>query len=156
MDRLDVDQSHVEDLRTEVSSVSTYVGKSTPLPGSVLKLDDDVTWLDLFPMRVLWGYETPDYFFAYCPDMDESYLYFDASYITDRAPLDPNETPMPIYPEQQAMRGLKQAPESTKKAKKHDKKAALQHLLKQLNPAQAKKVRALVKAKRPELLEGEA
>jgi hypothetical protein len=146
MDRLNIDQSIVDALRTQVSQVGPYIGKSTPLPGTALKLDDDVMWLDVLPMRVLWGYEMDEYFHAYCPDMDlDGYSYFDGIYVTDRAPVDSQETPMPIYPQQA------QQPQGKMK---HDPKRALQSLLKRLAPDAAKRVRQLVKARRPELLEG--
>jgi hypothetical protein len=147
MDRLDnITQTLVDTLRTQLQTFDEYVGKTEPLPGSALKLDDDVMWLGVLPMRVLWGYETPDYYFAICPDIDpEGYSYFEGTYITDRAPLDPEETPMPIWPQQ--------AQQKQHGDKKHDPKRALHDLLKRLTPEQAKKVRAMFKAKRPELLD---
>ena len=148
MDRLtNITQTLVDTLRAQLQTFDEYVGKNVPLPGSALKLDDDVMWLGVLPMRVLWGYETPDYYFAICPDIDPSgYSYFEGTYITDRAPADPEETPMPIWPQQA------QQPQQHGK-KKHDPKRALHELLQRLTPAQAKHVRALFKQKRPELLD---
>lgn len=146
MDRLNIDQAVVETQRNVVKSFAVYADKSTPLPGTALKLDDDVEWLGFLPMRVLWGYETPDYFFAYCPDMDlDGYSYFDGIYITDRAPLDPEETPMPIYPQQTQQKQPHGA--------KYDPKRALHDLLGRLDHEQQKRLRRLVRQKRPELLD---
>ncbi len=143
MDRLSLDQERVEELRTECGT--NYPGKDTPLPGTALKLDDDVIWLGLFPMRVVWGYDLDTMFSGFSPEwFGDSIAVVEGQYITDRAPADPNETPMPIYPQQA------QQPQGKLK---HDKKAALKHVLKQLTPEYAKKVRALVKKKKPELLE---
>ncbi len=147
MDRLILDQNVVEQQRTAVQSYPVYADKSTPLPGTALKLDDDIEWLGIFKARVLWGYETPDYFHAYCPDIDlDGYTYFDGIYVTDRAPVDPEETPMPIYPQQQ---------QQVQRGPKHDPKRALQQLLKRLEPDARKKARALVRFKRPELLDAD-
>lgn len=146
MDRLNYDQTRVEQVRTDVQNVSTYAGKSTPLPGTALKLDDDVMWLDFLPLRVVWGYETSDFFFGYNPEVDiDAATYYDGIYITDRAPADSQETPMPIYPQQA------QQPQGNRK--KHDPKRALQDLLKRLSPEAAKHVRELARAKRSELLD---
>lgn len=144
MDRLNLNQARIEELRIEIQEWPVYADKSTPLPGTALKLDDDVEWLGLFPMRVLWGYETPDYFFAYCPDIGDVYSYFEGTYITDRAPADPEETPMPVYPQQQQQRQEGKA--------KHDPKRALHDLLKRIPPEAQKRVHEIVKRKRPELL----
>ena len=144
MDRLALNEERVEELRGELSSY--YPNHEKPLPGTPLKNYDDVMWLEVIPMRVLWGHDHPDYFNGYSPDvMGDMSCNVEGHYITDRAPADPQETPMPIYPVQQQA----QQPQGKKK---HDKKAALQHLLSQLDPEYAKKVRALVKAKKPELL----
>lgn len=148
MDRLSLDQERVEELRTECGT--NYPGKDTPLPGTALKLDDDVIWLGLFPMRVVWGYDLETMFSGFSPEwFGDSIAVVEGQYITDRAPADPAETPMPIYPQQQQQR---QAVGADGQPSKHDKKAALQHLLKQLEPTAAKRVRELVKEKRPELL----
>lgn len=144
MDRLTLDEARVTELREDMQS--NYPDYEKPCPGSALKVDDDVLWLDVFPIRVLWGHDHPDYFNGYSPDyFGDSSCNVDGHYVNDRAPADPNETPMPVWPQQA------QQPQGKTK---HDPKKALQHLLKQLKPEFAKKVRALVKAKKPELLEG--
>lgn len=146
MDRLNISQSRVDELRAEQQTLTPDY--ADPAPASALKLDDDVEWLGFAMMRVVWGHEDPDYFIGYSPDIFGEYgISVEAQYVTDRAPADPEETPMPIYPQQQQQRQAAK--------KKHDKKAALQHVLKQLDPEHAKKVRELVKQHKPELLEGE-
>lgn len=142
MDRLTFDEERVEELRDELRD--NYADYEKPLPGTPLKNGDDVMWLDFFPMRVLWGHDHPDYFNGYCPEyFGDAACNVEGHYITDRAPADPEETPMPIYPQQQRQ----------EQHHKHDKKKALQHVLKQLSPDAAKKVRALVRSKKPELLD---
>lgn len=103
MERFTVDQERVEELRTQLEG--DYPGKSTPLPGTALKLDDQVMWLDFAPMHVLWGYDLDTFFCGYCPDIfGDAAAIVEGEYVTDRAPLDPQETPMPIYPQQQQQR----------------------------------------------------
>lgn len=144
MDRMNVSQTKAEEMHDYCANL--YPGYEQPCPGTALKLYDDVLWLDLFPIRVVHGHDHVDYFNGYSPDLtgEESTCNVDAHYITDRAPADPQETPMPIYPQQAQQRQAD--------GFKYDPKKALQHLLKQLKPEQAKNVRELVKAKRPELL----
>lgn len=146
MDRLTLNQADTEEQRDVLRNSPEYGAYSTPLPGTALKQDDDVMWVGALPMRVLWGTDSPDIFAGYSPETfgPDTYVFVEGIYITDRAPADPQETPMPIYPQQA------QQPQGKTK---HDPKRALQRLLKQLKPEYAKKVRALVKAKKPELLE---
>lgn len=145
MNRLNIQQSIMDSLRTTVQSFPEYQGKSTPLPGTALKLDDDIEWLGILKGRVLWGYETPDYFFCYCPEIDlDGYTYFDGIYVTDRAPADPQETPMPIYPQQAQQK---------QHGPKYDPKRALHDLLNRLDHDAQKKLRALVRERKPELLD---
>ncbi len=144
MDRItNIDDTRFQTVRSTLQQTGPYVGKSDPLPGTALKLDDDVMWLDCIPLRVCWGYETPDFFFGYNPDIDiDACSYYDGIYITDRAPADPQETPMPIYPQQA------QQPQR----RRLDAKEALRNLLRRLKPDARKRVRQLVREKRPELL----
>jgi len=145
MDRYTMNQSRVDTLRGEQQLVlPTY---ETPLPGTALKLDDDVLWLGFAPVRVVWGFDEPDRFLGYSPEelggLGDYVVPLEGQYITDRAPLDPQETPMPVYPQQA------QQPQHTK----HEPKKALQRVLKLLKPHDAKRVRALVREKFPHLLE---
>lgn len=149
MDRLTFDTTRVEELRDEFRN-GPLVDYEKPCPASALQVDDDVMWLGFIPMRILWGHDHPDYFNGYAPEvMGDTGCNVDGHYVEDRAPADPNETPMPVWPQQAQQRQA----HGDKKPHKHDKKAALKHLLSQLDPEHQKKVRALVKAKKPELLD---
>jgi hypothetical protein len=145
MDRIQgLSQQSIDTLRAGLQA--EYPDNQKPCPSTPLKIDDDIMYLDVFPMRTLWGTDGPDYAFFYAPDIfGEIPGNLDAHYITDRAPADPQETPMPIWPQQA------QQPQH----RKHDKKAALRELLKQVPPENKKKVRALIKAKKPDLLDDE-
>lgn len=145
MERLNINQARLEELRlTQSVPLPDY---AEPLPGTALKLDDDVMWLEFAPMRVVWGIDDPGRFQGYSPDIFGDLLVsVEGQYINDRAPADPEETPMPIYPQQAQQR-------QPAGQKKHDPKRALQDLLKQLTPEYQQKVRALVREKRPELLD---
>jgi hypothetical protein len=152
MERLTLDTGDVDRIRTEVQTA--YPSYGDPCPGSALKVDDDVMWLDVFEMRVLWGHDDAAYFNGFSPEwFGETNVVVAGEYVTDRAPADPMETPMPIYPEPMQARAAADAKTTAPKAHKRDEKKALQHVLKQLSPEQAQKARALVKAKRPELLD---
>lgn len=144
MERFAVNEPRLAVLRSEAQA--NYSDNATPLPGTALKLDDQVMWMDMFPCHVIWGFDAPTYFLAYSPDWFGDYAVpIEGQYITDRAPADPQETPMPIYPQQA------QQPQKTA----YDPKQAVRKLLKQLDPEAKKKVRALFKKKRPELLDDE-
>ncbi len=144
MDRMqNVNQTDFDRIRAECQR--DYPGKSEPLPGTALKLDDDVLWLGVIPVRVLWGYDDPDFFNAFNAEMlGTTNFVLEGQYIEDRAPADPQETPMPIYPQQA------QQPQHGKQ--KHDRKAALKRLLDQLPHDAEQRVRKLVHEKRPALL----
>lgn len=139
MQRLSLNQTTVEALRADAQT--GYPGRSEPLPGTALKLDDDVWWLDLVGARVLWGYDTDEYFTAYCPDwFGDALVLLQGVYITDRAPADPEETPMPVYPQQQQQRQGKHDARS--------KEQQLKDLIKlQPDSAVAKKMREVFKQK---------
>lgn len=154
MERMTVSQTKAEEMHDYCANL--YPGYEQPCPGTALKLYDDVLWLDIFPIRVVHGHDHVDFFNGYSPDLtgEESTCNVDAHYITDRAPADPNETPMPIYPSPQFAQqpGVRDA----QKAKRDDikgMKRAVKHLLEQLKPEPRKRARALIKAKRAELLE---
>jgi hypothetical protein len=143
MDRLtNIDQGDFDRILAECQR--DYPSFGDPLPGTALKLNDDIMWLGVIPARVLWGHDDPEAFNSYNAEyFGETNAVLEGQYITDRAPADAQETPMPIYPQQA------QQPQRVK----HDKKAALKKLLKQLQPEHQKKVRALFKQKKPELLD---
>jgi hypothetical protein len=78
----------------------TFPDFPEPVPGTLLKVFDDVRLWDAVSVRVLWGSDTPGHFLGYAPagQFGASFALFPAAHVTDRAPLDPLETPMPIYP----------------------------------------------------------
>ncbi len=123
MDRLSIDQERIDELRTEATT--SYPGKSQPCPGSNLKLDDDVFWL-FCPLRVIWGYDTDDFFCAYAPGLEfgDSLVVIESAYISDRAPANPNESPLPIYPEPQQQQ-QRQAPKAATKTPSPERLRAL-------------------------------
>lgn len=72
--------------------------KVTWLP-TALKRDDDLILFDVCPVRVIGPARGRTEFMAYCPAwFGDQPVPFQLAYITDRAPADPNETPMPIVP----------------------------------------------------------
>lgn len=149
MDRQNIDQDRVDFWRADYEAQTAYAPYADPLPGSHLKLDDDVFWLADFPVRVVWGTDNPSFFLGYCPDIFGDYAVpLQAEYITDRAPADPQETPMPIYPVQQQQ----QQRQPTAADKHNGKKKALQAALKSLPPEAAKKAREKIRALQPDLL----
>lgn len=104
MDRHNIDQDRVDYWRADFQGQPGYAAYGEPCPGSVLKLDDDLYWISTdFPVRVVWGTDDPAVFIGYCPDIyGDLPVPLQAEYITDRAPVDPQDLPaMPIYPEEQ-------------------------------------------------------
>jgi hypothetical protein len=96
MERLSLDQQRVEELRAEWQGY--YPDNAKPCPGSSLKLDDDVAWQGMH-LRVVWGHDDPHFFNAYGPDyFGDAVVNLDGRLITDRAPANPEEEPMPIWP----------------------------------------------------------
>lgn len=165
MDRLTLSQTRVDELRTTLQAALPDYAE--PAPGSVLKLDDDVMWLEFAPMRIVWGSDTADYFYGYSPDIfGESYIQVDAPNITDRAPADSGEAPMPIYPEPEmqmqqatddgnaAARQMGGAAARKPKGAAEDPKKLVQAVLRQLPPDEAKRAREKIRAVRPDLLTG--
>lgn len=96
MDRLDIDQERVEELRDQYRAL--YPDYEKPCPGSNLKLDDDVEWQGMH-VRIVWGHDHPRYFNAYGPGyFGDVVVNLDGRLVTDRAPVDPEEPPLPIWP----------------------------------------------------------
>ena len=148
MDRMNLDEADVQFARDVARD--TLPDYETPCPGSNLKVYDDINWYDVVFGRVLWGTDNPTFFYVCNPDVfGPQPVQLGADGITDRAPADPNETPMPIYPPQQ----FAQQPGVAKHHKPSDPKEAVRKVLKQLDHEHAKKLRALIKDKRPELLD---
>ena len=147
MNRLNLNQTRVLELRAEAQAA--YPDNAQPLPGSNLKLDDDILWCGFAPMRVVWGYEDAHYIACYSPDIfGESIINVEGAYINDRTPADPKETPMPIYPPQQ----LAQQPGAQNAAKRRTRtpnpqevKAAIKRVLAQLPNADRQRARAYIR-----------
>lgn len=149
MDRMNLDETDVESARA--TARDTLPDYEEPLPGSNLKVYDDIRWYDVVDGRVLWGTDNPTFFYVCNPDVfGPQPVQLGADGITDRAPADPNETPMPIYPVQQF---AQQPGVHDKGKKKGDPKAAIRKVLAQLDHEHQKKFRALVKEKAPHLLD---
>jgi hypothetical protein len=72
--------------------------------GSNLKRGDDIMIIDVFPLRVIGPARGATSITGFYPDWfgnEPMYLALEPPvYVTDRAPLDPNETPMPVFPEE--------------------------------------------------------
>ena len=134
---------HVQELRTEQQGY--YPDKSEPLPGTPLKLDDDVMWADCIPMRVIWGYDDPTFYQGYTPELTEGTVTIEGIYITDRAPVDPSETPMPLYPPEVTTAKVQQQQQPQAKDKSGLLRA-IQHLMQQLDPRGKQRLRALLRA----------
>ncbi len=100
MDRLTIDQTRIDELRALAEE--NWPGKNEPCPGSNLKLDDDVFWV-FCNLRVIWGYDLDTFCCAYAPNLEfgDELIIIEAAYISDRAPADPQESPLPIYPQAQ-------------------------------------------------------
>lgn len=68
------------------------------IAGTLLKPGDDIMFAGFLPLRVLWGHPSPGHASGYNAErFGESIITFACAQVTDRAPLDPFETPMPIY-----------------------------------------------------------
>ncbi len=164
MERMTVNQESVDGFRSALQA--EYPTCSEPLPGSRLKVDDDVIFLGMFPMKVLWGHEDSAWFHAYSPDyFGEQSIVVEGRYIDDRAPADPNDLPaMPIWEESPAAQQQQQLqqqqqqhqrPGQEKQELKRDladEQRALQALLAQVPPAKRKEILEKVQKLRPELI----
>ncbi len=103
MDRFAVTEQRIETL-TQWAQANNP-SREDPLPGSNLKVGDQVLWLGFCRAQVLWGSTETTTFVGYSPlDFGDFPADLpagdDALYIDDRAPLDPQEPPLPIYPEE--------------------------------------------------------
>lgn len=161
MDRLDLDQQKVEEMRDLLREPEA--GHDQPCPGSVLKQNDDIEWLGFIRGRVLWGHPDPLYFYVYTPEVFgiDGYAALDVTYVDDRAPADPQETPMPLYPEapsqQLAVQSAQQADglDATKpqkpKPSKEEVTAALTKLLQSLPKDVRKNAREYIRKHRSDI-----
>lgn len=102
MERFVVDPQRIETITTWAKTNNPQ--SAEPLPGSNLKVGDQVLWLDFCRAQVIWGGTEPTTFVGYSPlDFGDFPADLPAgdrgSYFDDRAPVDPQESPFPIYPE---------------------------------------------------------
>lgn len=157
MERLNLNQEDVE--RNRDTLREPEAASEQPCPGSHLKHDDDIQWLGFVNGRVLWGHPHPQTFYAYAPEIfGDAPVPLDIGYVNDRAPADPEETPMPLYPEEPPQQFAQQPgvadAAKKKKPKKPDAeetKRILQELLKQIPPDAAKKARAYIREHKSEI-----
>lgn len=167
MERFPIDMQRVQELREYAQS--NYPDGATILPGSVLKPDDQVLWLEIAPVHILWG-AAPDTFCAYAPDLFGDLLCelpvgYQAEYISDRAPADPTEQPMPVYqdepPPEQMQQGENDDSERQmggEHRRKHhhatlqEQRQAVAQVLAQLTDEQRAQAAAKIREKRPELV----
>lgn len=63
-----------------------------------LKRDDDIEYQGAIPLRVIAPARERTNYITWCPWIDDALIVY-PEYVTDRAPIDPLETPMPIIPE---------------------------------------------------------
>jgi len=85
------------DMRSR-TDVAWYGDGETWAP-TLLKRDDDVIMCGI-PFRVVGPSADRKFVTVYNQQMvGDMCLYFDAASVTDRAPFDPEETPMPVIPE---------------------------------------------------------
>lgn len=175
MNRQTLDAARTEELRTLARELFPAVD-GPPLPGTVVKLDDDLQMFGVagdpnsgLPARVLTNHSTPGMFVGYT---DPAIMTVDGfiewpyapEYITDRAPLDPQEPPMPVYVEpppeggqpQQAgedpaerQMGGTRAPKRTKTVR--EMQQDLWFVLRQLPREAQRTVRERLRASRPDL-----
>lgn len=114
MDRLDadVDQERIEYWRQYNLEASVTQDQTIPPEdrrdraevqvGSNIKRDDDVLILDCIPLRVVGPGEGRKIVLGYYPPWfgDEAIGFeLNPGDLTDRAPADPEEPPLPIWPE---------------------------------------------------------
>jgi hypothetical protein len=175
MQRQSLDEERANELRTMAREMFPFVD-GPPLPGTIVKLDDDLQMFGVagdpnsgLPARVLTNHSTPGMFVGYT---DPQIITVDGiiewpyapEYIIDRAPLDPQEPPMPVYVEpppeggqpQQAgedaterQMGGTPAPKRTKSVR--EMQQDLWFVLRQLPREAQKKVRDRLRVSRPEL-----
>lgn len=173
MERIEgIDDTTLASLREDVQAALPSYGD--PLPGSAVKLDDDIMWLGFLPARVLWGSDDPLFVYVYSPEFFGQYGYAcvqgEGAYITDRAPADPGETPMPIWedppPEQmqqgnethgEHQHGEQHGGEHAKgKVSLRDAREAVTRALASLKTDEARSIaRERIRQARPEYLEPE-
>ena len=166
MNRLSINQADVDRHRSAL--VGQFPNAQKPCPGTVLKLDDDVSWMGFIKGRVVWGHDDPAQLHLYAPDIFGDFVPpLDVGYVDDRAPVDPGEAPLPILApvEQQQEQAQDEGDDAgarqmggvavRKTRPKLDPKKVIQAVLKALPPENAKFARERIRALRPDLLTGD-
>lgn len=98
MERLELDEAALAECTAFAQQY--YPGRDSPCAGSTMQIGDDLVWAGCIVGRVVWGYDLPDWFVLHSPDwFGTSPLALDVGAVTDRAPLDPETPPFPIYPD---------------------------------------------------------
>lgn len=164
MDRLVLDEPGLAACAAEAQGY--YVDKSEPAPGSNLRLGDDLIWAGCIVGRIVWGYDTNDMYSVYSPEFFGTYpMVVDVYAITDRAPVEPDMPPFPIYPEpeQQHQQGAEHGHGHEQAGGKHHKgprhfsveeqRKLLASALARMPEDKREAARAKIRAERPELLE---
>ena len=115
MERIpDIDDAHVADLKAAFLAIGDPDPDMSPedtclraeiYPGTFLKFGDDITCCGVpeFTLRVVCAASGAGCAAVYYPPWFGDTiveLNLPSDDITDRAPLDPEETPMPIFPEE--------------------------------------------------------
>lgn len=157
MNRLqNLDQSRIDFHRGVAQQ--NYPDYAKPCPGTYLKVDDDVQWLGFVDGRVLWGHDEPQYFFLYAPDIfGDVAVPVDVGYVNDRAPADPQESPLPIfepspqYAQQPGARDAQKSKGKTKTADASEARRVLQETLKKLPKENAKQAREYIRTHRADI-----
>jgi hypothetical protein len=107
--------------------VAYYQDESDAWHPTPLKRNDDILCDGGIPMRVVGPARTRGNIMCWCKwddvGIDEAFIIL-LSMIVDRAPLDPNETPMPLIPEpaMRAMSARSAVPTNPKEAAKGERK----------------------------------
>lgn len=170
MERFEVDMEYMQAMRAELRE--SRPGPDVPLPGSNVKLDDQLLWLGCVPAHVLWRGDSEEEFIAYTPELGMDRMGLPAGtrgeWIYDRAPINPDEPPLPIYPPlepppeqpQQALddqggperqMGGERVPHRNRPSLK-DERSALEALLAKVDADKRDGAIAKIRARRPELV----
>lgn len=101
MERQNLDEQRCQELTAYAQEMIPPSG-GPPLPETIVKVGDDLLVYGSLPVRVLSNGSGPGFFVGYTePSIFgiDGYLEwpYAEEFINDRAPLDPQETPMPVW-----------------------------------------------------------
>lgn len=115
------------------------------IPGSNLKRDDDILIWDSIPLRIIGPGRGTDVVLAYYPPWFGDYaMTFELNpheSVTQRAPFDTEEEPMPIFIEPLARSAQAAQPAEATKEGKHGKEKRLKEFLKAQPPETQKQLK---------------